>query len=195
MVNTYTPNLNLAKPAHGDVDWHIPINENWDKLDTKVDNAAKTALVSKITVDADKDWNGKNITNLGKISPKTWLILTGADPLLISKSHASSTTVTFAQLDGTGHVKVVMEGAYVNNVSIATRVFTILKNGSQIWTTEQSSRWGGEHYYFPAFTTTAFEDLSIASGDTLTLSRTGGSGAVTLKIYSTPLVAPYGIVS
>lgn len=68
MASTYTPKLNLAKPAHGDVDWHIPINENWDKLDTIVDNAAKTALVSGITVDADKDWNGKNITNVGTLS-------------------------------------------------------------------------------------------------------------------------------
>ena len=194
MASTYTPKLNLAKPAHGDVDWHIPINENWDKLDTIVDNAAKTALVSEITVDADKDWNGKNITNLGKISPKTWLILTGADPLLISKSHNSSTTVTFAQLDGTGHVKVVAVGATAN-YTIGTRTFEILKNGSQIWTMSQSSKWGGEGYFFPGFTETVFEDLSIASGDTLTLSRSGGSGAVTLKIYSTPLVAPYGIVS
>ena len=193
MANTYTPKLGLAKPAHGDVNWHIPINENWDKLDTKVDNAAKTALVSKITVDADKNWNGKNITNLGKISPKTWLILTGADPLLISKSHASSTTVTFAQLDGTGHIKVVVAGANVDGYG--TRNFTILKNGSQIWTMSQSSGWGGEGYFYPGFTETVFEDLSIASGDTLTLSRSGGSGAVTLKIYSTPLVAPYGIVS
>src|SRR5690554_1582062 len=102
MASTYTPKLNLAKPAHGDVDWHIPVNGNWDKIDTELDSAAKTALVSRITVDADKNWNGKNITNLGKISPKTWLILTGADPLLISKSHDSSTTVTFTpQLDGT----------------------------------------------------------------------------------------------
>ena len=68
MASTYTPKLNLAKPAHGDVDWHIPINENWDKLDTIVDNAAKTALVSGITVDTDKDWNGKNITNVGTLS-------------------------------------------------------------------------------------------------------------------------------
>jgi hypothetical protein len=194
MASTYTPKLNLAKPAHGDVDWHIPINENWDKLDTSVDNAAKTALVSGLTVDADKNWNGKNITNLGKISPKTWLIVTGADPLLISKSHASSTTVTFAQLDGTGHVKVVVSAAGVNG-AYGTREFVILKNGSQIWTASQESRWGGENNYFPALTVTAFEDLSIASGDTLTLSRTSGPGAVTLKIYSTPLVAPYGIVS
>ena len=68
MANTYTPKLNLAKPAHGDVNWHIPINENWDKLDTKVDNAAKTALVSKITVDADKNWNGKSINNVNMLT-------------------------------------------------------------------------------------------------------------------------------
>ena len=68
MASTYTPKLNLAKPAHGDVNWHIPINENWDKLDTKVDNAAKTALVSKITVDADKNWNGKSINNVNMLT-------------------------------------------------------------------------------------------------------------------------------
>ncbi len=71
MASTYTPKLNLAKPAHGDVNWHIPINENWDKIDTNVDSAAKTALVSEITVDADKDWNGKNITNVGTLQNQT----------------------------------------------------------------------------------------------------------------------------
>jgi hypothetical protein len=152
-------------------------------------------LLSGTDIDADKNWNGKNITNLGKISPKTWLVVTGADPLLISKSHASSTTVTFTpQLDGTGHIKVVVEGAHVPYAS-GTRNFTILKNGSQIWTESQSPYWDGEGNVYMEFTKTAFEDLSIASGDTLTLSRTGGYGAVTLKIYSTPLVAPYGIVS
>jgi hypothetical protein len=68
MVNTYTPKLNLAKPAHGDVDWHIPVNGNWDKIDTELDNAAKTALVSGITVDADKNWNGKSINNVNMLS-------------------------------------------------------------------------------------------------------------------------------
>ena len=40
MANTYTTNYNLAKPAHGDVDWHIPVNENWDKIDTTMKNIA-----------------------------------------------------------------------------------------------------------------------------------------------------------
>ena len=65
MANTYTPKLNLAKPAHGDVNWHIPINENWDKIDTELDKALK---ISGTTIDADKNWNGKNITNIGTVS-------------------------------------------------------------------------------------------------------------------------------
>jgi hypothetical protein len=36
MANTYTTKLNLAKPASGDVDWHTPINQNWDDLDSKL---------------------------------------------------------------------------------------------------------------------------------------------------------------
>ena len=41
MANIYTPKLNLAKPAHGDVNWHIPNNGNWDKIDTELDKALK----------------------------------------------------------------------------------------------------------------------------------------------------------
>jgi hypothetical protein len=41
MAITYTPKLGLAKPAHGDVDWHIPVNGNWDKIDTELDKALK----------------------------------------------------------------------------------------------------------------------------------------------------------
>ena len=68
MANTYTPKLNLAKPAHGDVDWHIPINENWDKIDTELDKALK---ISGTTIDADKNWNNKSITNLHHIEVTT----------------------------------------------------------------------------------------------------------------------------
>ncbi len=64
MANTYTTKLGLAKPANGDVDWHIPVNENWDKIDTELDKALK---ISGTTIDADKDWGGKSITNVGAI--------------------------------------------------------------------------------------------------------------------------------
>ena len=71
MASTYTPKLNLAKPAHGDVDWHIPINENWDKIDTELDKALK---ISGTTIDADKNWNGKNITNVGTLSANSLIL-------------------------------------------------------------------------------------------------------------------------
>jgi hypothetical protein len=64
MASTYTPKLNLAKPAHGDVNWHIPINGNWDKIDTELDKALK---ISGTTIDANKNWNGKNISNVGQL--------------------------------------------------------------------------------------------------------------------------------
>ena len=40
MANTYTTNYNLAKPANGDVDWHIPINGNFDIIDTTMKDIA-----------------------------------------------------------------------------------------------------------------------------------------------------------
>ena len=68
MANTYTTKLGLAKPANGDVDWHIPINENWDKIDTDLDKALK---ISGTTIDADKDWQGQDITNVGALQNQT----------------------------------------------------------------------------------------------------------------------------
>ena len=51
MANTYTTNYNLAKPAHGDVDWHIPINGNFDTIDTTMkDNANRTCPTGSITM-------------------------------------------------------------------------------------------------------------------------------------------------
>ena len=181
--------------AYSPTTWNTNDVITKDKLNKMEQGIVSASKLSGTDIDTDKDWNGKNITNLGKISPKTWLVVTGADPLLISKSHASSATVTFTpQLDGTGHVKVVAVGAYVEPAS-GTRTFTLLKNSSQIWTESQSPHWNGEMDVYKEFTKTAFEDLSIASGDTLTLSRSGGAGAVTIMVYSTPLVAPYGIVT
>ena len=176
--------------AYSPTTWNTNDVITKDKLN-KIEQGVKTATrLSGTDIDADKDWNGKNITNLGKISPKIWLARIGSDPLLISKSHGSSTTVTFtSQLDGTGHVKVVAVGAHVSDAPEGSRTFKILKNGSQIWTKSQSTYKAIVGWGYEEFTETAFEDLSIASGDTLTLSRTDGSGAVTLKIYSTPLVA------
>ena len=150
--------------------------------------------LSDVTIDADKNWNGKNITNLGKISPITWLLILGNDPLLITKTHASSTTVTFAQVEaGHGNVKIVVKGAAVSSWS-GTRTFKVLKGATEIWSQSQSSTWDGYDEVFESFSATAFEDLAVATGDVLTILRTGGIGNVTVKVYATPCVAPYGIV-
>ena len=183
--------------AYSPTTWNTNDVITKDKLN-KIEQGINTASkLSGTDIDTDKDWNGKNITNLGKISPISWLTILGGDPLLISKTHTSSTTVTFAQIEaGHGNVKVIVKGAGAPDpFGSDTRTFKILKNGSQIWTMSQGSVWGGDDFFFPAFTTTAFEDLSIASGDVLTISRTGGAGAVTVEIYATPYVAPYGIVT
>jgi hypothetical protein len=165
------------------------------KLNALENGLAAASTLTGTDIDTDKDWNGKNITNLGKISPISWLIILGGDPLLISKTAASSTTVSFAQVEsGHGNVKIVVKGA-ATGPSSGTRVFQILLNGVEIWSQSQGRTWNGESNVFPAFSATAFEDLAVATGDVLTISRTGGAGAVTVEIYATPLVAPYGIAT
>lgn len=52
MANTYTTNLNLAKPAKGDTDWDDEVNGNMDILD-------------KLGEEHSTDGKHKNITNYG----------------------------------------------------------------------------------------------------------------------------------
>ena len=88
MANTYTSKLNLAKPAHGDVDWHIPINGNWDKLDSKLGPLYEniTGDTTKLTVKKDIDMSSNDINNVGVLSAekiKTSSYLWIADPSLL----------------------------------------------------------------------------------------------------------------
>jgi len=102
--------------------------------------------------------------------------------------------VTFAQVEK-GNVKIVVRGAATTLNSSGPRVFQILLNGAEIWSQSQGTAWNGYDNVYPAFSATAFEDLAVATGDVLTISRTGGAGAVTVEIYATPCVAPYGIAT
>lgn len=159
----------------------------------KLEQGARTGtLLSGTDINTDKDWNGKNITNMGKISPKTMLVLLGNDPILITKSGTPSFSITFGQqIEGTGHVRVVFSGAAVDS-SYSDRVFKIFKNEVEIWTYTQGREWNGEWYELLPITLEAFADLEVESGDILTFSISVGVGTGT--IYTTPLVAPYGIV-
>ena len=103
MANTYTPKLNLAKPANGDVEWHIPVNGNWDKIDTELDKALK---ISGTTIDADKDWNGKNITNMGYIeSVRIRPVASETQIRWGPKSGAQTVTVPSAYYHGTAWIR------------------------------------------------------------------------------------------
>lgn len=158
-----------------------------------IDGLIAALKLSQIDIDADKNWNGKNITNLGNISPISWLLVLGGDPLLITKSHASSTTVTFAQVEaGHGNVKVVVKCPASAGYVAGGRTFTMFKGGTEIWRHTQEKNWNN---VLENFSTTVFEDLAVKSGDVLTISRTGEAGTVTVEIYATPFVAPYGIVT
>ena len=173
-----------------------PVNANDAARKSYVDDKIAGFGISDIAIDSDKNWNGKNITNLGKISPISWLLILGGDPRLITKTGNPSTTVTFAQVEaGHGNVKIVVEGAAADyGYEPRTRTFKVLKGETEIWSQSQKTTWDGYKYVFEVFSATAFEDLAVATGDVLTILRTGGTGAVTVKVYATPHVAPYGIV-
>ena len=143
MANTYTPKLNLAKPAHGDVDWHIPINENWDKIDTELDKALK---ISGTTIDADKNWNGKSIVNISSLSSSIYTssnvkllpIDLGFRPKTIRKTLTGSRngkgtvdlgtfTIPAQYIDGSfigvsGNVEVVQKSTYTAIADINVKV-------------------------------------------------------------------------
>lgn len=61
---TKTANLNLNKPERGTVDWEIPVNENWDILDSAVSGKQDT-LVSGTNI---KTVQGQSLLGAGDIS-------------------------------------------------------------------------------------------------------------------------------
>ena len=159
MANTYTPKLNLAKPAHGDVNWHIPVNENWDKLDSKLgplyENISSDS--AKLTLNKNVAANKKNIDNVEiltvnkiKSTKYEWI----AD-LSLSKLRYSNNSLSSA--GSMGEWKTVKTtppaGANVNGVAtIRYNVYTstdgncsvrLLKNDVVIPGSEVSVKSGG----------------------------------------------------
>jgi len=180
MANTYTEKLGLAKPAHGDVDWHIPVNENWDKIDTELDKALK---ISGTEIDADKDWNGKSITNLNYIGCMTHIQVTGFDQLLLKTSKPSASFSSRVCNDS--HVKLVihLNQKEVNLSTLPyTRFISIKMNGVEVQSYSQGHKWGGGEplgFYFPAINY-VIDDISVSGNDILTFDvwYTNGNGAV-----------------
>ena len=90
MASTYTPKLNLAKPAHGDIDWHIPINGNWDELDSKLGPLYEdfTRSATDLTLNKNIDANDKNIVDVNQLTSTIGLRLPSVAP--ISESYRIS---------------------------------------------------------------------------------------------------------
>ena len=140
MANTYTTKLGLAKPANGDVDWHIPINENWDKIDTELDKALK---ISGTTIDANKDWNGKNITNVGAITGAVLVpLLTDVKFLHLPDESRSAANQVYQDLTeyATGSTAFVLAKTFP---PIPSSGF-IAAEGSGITVQCDLSAWGGD---------------------------------------------------
>ena len=105
MANTYTTKLGLAKPAHGDINWHIPVNGNWDELDSMLGPLYEdiTSGASALTLNKSIDANSKSIENvniLEAVKLKTTTYKWINDPLLTCLRYSDSTTVNNNYLGG-----------------------------------------------------------------------------------------------
>ena len=179
MANTYTPKLNLAKPAHGDVNWHIPVNENWDKIDTELDKALK---ISGTTIDADKNWGGKNITNVNHLQAASANITSLAvsnytlvtDPIVVWYSDPTTKTKS-----GRGPV-VVKSVTVPAGMSGTVRVYYNLQSSSSVYNAYLHLQRNGITITSPNTTSTSFvdytTDLTVNPGDVIAIALESDPG-------------------
>ena len=138
MVNTYTEKLGLAKPANGDIDWHIPINGNWDELDSKLGPLYEdiTNDTTKLTVKKDVDMSAKNINNVNMLTVnkiKATSYLWTPDPGLLKPRYIDNTQ---AVNSATSWVTVkTTPAAKIGVLGVATiyyNIWTYNNNGGSI---------------------------------------------------------------
>lgn len=190
MANTYTTKLGLAKPANGDVDWHIPINKNWDDIDSKLGPLYEDFVDSatEIKVNKNINMNQKNIVDIESLVFKRTTHVLGNDGLLFSGSKA--TIVADYAAPGEALIKVIVaqyDTGHYNPPS--PRTITVLKNGVSIGTLTQSGIYGssddGFSSYYPAAEFTFSASYSLAAGDVFT---------VTINVGTTPTLEFYGTI-
>jgi hypothetical protein len=123
MASTYTPKLNLAKPAHGDVDWHIPINENWDKLDSKLGPLYEniTDNTTKLTVKKDIDIVGVLTAEKIKTTSYLWTPDPGlTKPRYIDNKYVENYTTSWVTAKITPAAKIGVLGTATIHYDIST---------------------------------------------------------------------------
>jgi len=180
MTNTYTPNLNLAKPANGDVNWHIPINENFDIIDEKIGPLYNdiTSLTTNLKLNKNVDMNNKNINNvdiisINKIKSLSYFCIPDRTMTKVRYSdtaHVEQLTANWITVKTTPPASSNMNGGvtvYYNTYSYSSNFFSfarLLKNdieivGSGISSTN-SSKYG-------------IIDIDVKTGDVIKLQIKG----------------------
>ena len=178
MANTYTPKLNLAKPAHGDVNWHIPINGNWDELDSKLGPLYEdiTNDTTKLTVKKDVDMSAKNINNVNMLTVnkiKATSYLWTPDQGLTKPRYIDNTLVrnyetSWVTVKTTPPAKIGVLGAatiYYNFSTIYNAIIRILKNDVVVTNSEITVKGDGSIAI----------DVPITTGDIFKLQLNGNT--------------------
>jgi len=189
MAITYTPKLNLAKPAHGDVNWHIPNNENWDIIDSELGTLSENIEVGESEITFDKKVVANEVTTDNFSSSKVMLY-----PLSIVKTkrvnYSTSTpgtvgTFTIPSQYVEGSALGFKGGVYAVSGynSKPTAIIYILVNGVIV---KSYTSYVDEHNYTVP---NNFEDyISVKGNDVISVNfsiynQGSGSGSCNITFY------------
>ena len=169
-----------------------PVNANDAARKAYVDDKVAGFGISDIAIDANKNWNGKNITNVGQFSANyvdAQFTVVPSDVLLIQKPLGSTFTVR-SKLTGVGYVKAVIS-APEHFGGEHPRVMTVTKNGVEIWTRTQ----GREQTFLLRSYTEAIPSIPVVANDVLMLSGTTDTGGATMAIYGSAHVPITSVIT
>ena len=148
--------------------------------------------ISQIAIDANKNWGGKSITNVGQFSANyvdAQFTVVPSDVLLIQKPLGSTFTVR-SKLTGVGYVKAVIS-APEHYGGEHPRVMTVTKNGVEIWTRTQER----EQTFLLRPYTEAIPSIPVVANDVLMLSGTTDTGGATMAIYGSAHVPITSVIT
>ena len=179
-----------------------PVNANDAARKAYVDDKVAGFGISDIAIDADKNWNGKNITNAGTIScniiaPNVVLEAMPEHPehsktlfkLQIYSGDNQYATVTspvktFNRISGTGQITMVINASRTEADYHTTNTYRLYKNGVVIWSASPSS---GESYNIPAVSETLTVD--VKTGDQLYIEMVPSRLATTMTATASAAIS------
>ena len=112
MTTTTTPLLGLNKPEKGDFDWDVPINENWDKLDSL--GAGRLPFMAPLLMEHLMDeedsigWALQGSTLDGDVYTTAW------EKLSAAKNRASTQSLTYKGISFDVQVDSVTKWRFVS---------------------------------------------------------------------------------